>query len=155
MKIKHENILNATEDAIIQQCNCISRKPHGLSQQINNRFDYCKMYINRPGKSPNTATVPAIPGTIEIWKGNGPDIICLLAQYGMGKPGSFGNTIPDTPELRLKWFAEALNRIDEKEYKSLAVPWKIGCGLAGGSWDLYQPLIEELDRRIPVTIYQI
>ncbi len=145
MKEKFGNILDATEDAIIQQCNCVARKPHGLSQQIAQRFPHCRVYSNNTQKT---------PGTIEVYHGN-PTIICLLAQYGMGKPHDYGQREPDSYKLRLRWFQDALDEINPDEYSSVAIPYKIGCGLAGGNWNEYLPIIEEFDKKIPVTLYII
>ena len=37
-------------------------------------------------------------------------------------------------------------------YTSLAMPYKIGCGLAGGSWDIVEPIIREVFNQTDITI---
>ena len=50
----------------------------------------------------------------------------------------------DTQEEREQWFKECLETLGEnKKYQNLAFPYKIGCGLAGGNWDHYLPMIED------------
>ena len=42
------------------------------------------------------------------------------------------------------WFPQCLENLGKKEkYQNLAFPYKIGCGLAGGNWDHYLPMIED------------
>ena len=35
----------------------------------------------------------------------------------------------------------------------IAFPYKIGCGLAGGNWNVILPMIEEFAKRIPIDVY--
>jgi hypothetical protein len=36
-----------------------------------------------------------------------------------------------------------------KGLKSIAFPWRIGCGIADGDWDYYQRLIEIFSNKMP------
>jgi len=66
----------------------------------------------------------------------------MIAQRYPGQP-KWSN---DTAELRKKWFLACLsdirNYMHENNLKSLAFPYKIGCGLAGGDWKTYLEMLE-------------
>lgn len=101
-----------------------------------------------------------MPGTIKVFCG-GPDdptIICLLAQWGPGKPGVWSQYYPklydDTKENREKWFQMCLAVLDASpQIDHVAMPYNIGCGLAGGDWETYKKMIDQM--RIKVTLYQL
>lgn len=167
MEIKSENILTATEDYIVQQCCCTACKPHGLSAALAAAFPHGNAYASRQPvkKGGNTATEDnrPKPGTIQIL-GNGSDqryVACLFAQYAMGKPGiynSFGN--PDSASDRQRYFTESLEALAAAipSHASLAFPYRIGCGLAGGNWSVYQDILKTWVTRHPglrIVLYKI
>lgn len=119
---------------IVQQCNCTSSSAKGLSKDIAEKFEYADFYSNR--------TEPSTPGTISIVgrRSEGRRYVCaFFAQKNPGKPKK-----GDTEEDRIGWFRECLNILSKKnKVKSVAFPYKIGCGLAGGNWDTYSALIEQ------------
>lgn len=48
----------------------------------------------------------------------------------------------DNVSKRLEYFENGLEKIKSiKNLQSLAFPYKIGCGLAGGSWEDYLKLL--------------
>ena len=74
-------------------------------------------------------------------------MIVLFAQWDFGKGGGCRRTLSsyrDSPEEREQWFQQYLDELGKnKKYQNLAFPYKIGCGLAGGNWDHYLPMIED------------
>jgi len=84
--------------------------------------------------------------------------IGLFAQYGPGKPSK-----GDSQEERLGWFKECLDKVaelrdSEHGLKSVALPWGIGCGLAGGDWGSYEEVIREWARGmegVEVVLYKL
>lgn len=164
--VVNKNILECTEQYIIQQNNCIGCKPHGLSAQIAYKWPYADPYSRRKKMYGNrNYAVEAdrpIPGTIEIFKGRNKSIICMYAQYGMGKPYMYNNkgedAVPDGSALRLQWFTLCLEQITKQVNvpATFALPWRLGCGLAGGDWKKYKQLIENWSSRNPqftITFY--
>jgi O-acetyl-ADP-ribose deacetylase (regulator of RNase III) len=159
------NLLEATEDFIVQQCNCISLKPHGLSASITKKFPFADSYGIRKGVSGNLA-IPKdrnIPGTIAIM-GNGQDqrfVINMFAQYSYGKPYSTLNKNKqwqDSYEDRKIWFKNCLEEISKTKPKSLAFPYNIGCGLAGGNWKDYYSILEQFSKdnpNIKIVLYKL
>jgi len=61
------------------------------------------------------------------------------------------------PPIRYEAVGEGLQRVGDKAIEigaSVHMP-RIGCGLAGGSWDRIEPLVRSAlsDRGVPVTVY--
>lgn len=167
MEIKEQNLLSATEDYIVQQNCCTGCRPHGLSQVLVTAFPYANPYCNRKPmkKGGNTAIEQDrdTPGTVKIL-GNGIEqryVACLFAQFAMGKPGNYNSFgIPDSAKDREKYFAECLECLANQipPTASVAFPYKIGCGLAGGNWSRYENILREWISRHPklrCVIYKI
>lgn len=170
MKIISGDILEATEEFILQQCNCLTVTGKGLSESLEKRFPHASVYSRRRavnGKNLAILEDRAVPGTSLIFTGR-PNIICLFGQWRPGKVGSSNwNTYPEsapaeTKEQRLTWFISSLTQIGEYFTKynraaTIAVPYKIGCGLTGGDWHLYEKALEQIESRYPLlslVIYQ-
>lgn len=149
-----KDLLTASEKFIAQQCNCVTVKSHGLSAAISQRFKWANPYSTRKPISPtrNCADKKSTdkPGTVRTLSSpSGPfSVLCLFAQWAPGQAGDYSKYYPseydDTPNNRLKWFKECLDVIDKDESvdSPVAVPYLIGCGLAGGDWEKYSDLLE-------------
>lgn len=107
-----------------------------------------------------------IPGTIKIFRNESdltePTFISLFAQYGMGKPYAYNNqgkdAYPDDATLRQRWFVSCLEQVAKLQPASVALPYKIGCGLAFGNWEVYEKLIDNWAKKNPmikVVLYSI
>ena len=159
IEIIQGDILNANEEYICQQCNCISVRPHGLSASIANKYPHANPYsIRRPMKGRNMAISSdiATPGSIQVFgSGIQRKVICMFAQYGMGKPYAYGNTTSDSSTDRLQWFSACLERISEMKPGSIAFPYNIGCGLAGGNWTLYSDILYRWSENHPEIVIRI
>ena len=151
--IEHD-LLTVLADVIVQQCNCVTIKPHGLSASIGDKFKYAKVYEKRLSKSSNTALVRSVPGTVELCKPSenetGPVVACLMVQISPGKPGSWAKQYgiepnQDNAKARQLLFQQCLETLallsKENDWKIIAFPYKIGCGLAGGNWKIYEKMI--------------
>jgi hypothetical protein len=61
----------------------------------------------------------------------------MFAQFAGGRPKPKNS---DTAMTRFSWFKQCLAavvRMAPPSARSLALPYNIGCGLAGGRWDVY------------------
>jgi O-acetyl-ADP-ribose deacetylase (regulator of RNase III) len=138
-------------ECIVQQCNCLAVKNHGLSKAISKKYPWSDLYKQRRAVRNRNLAIPedrGLPGTIEIMKSpqrNIPDVVCLLAQWDFGV-GNKRNIEPykDTKENRQKWFHECMMKLGESEYQKIAFPFKIGCGLAQGDWKEYLKMIKDM-----------
>lgn len=143
IKFVNDNILNSNEQYIIHSCNCVTKNSKGLAKSIFDKFNYANTYKTREKNS--------IPGTIDIC-GNGDNKRYIINLYSQIYPGSskYSN---DTKELRLKWFNECLIKVSKIEnLNSIAIPYNISCGLAGGNWNDYNDLIIKFDKLIDINI---
>lgn len=157
VEIIQENLLQTKCTYIAHQCNCICTKPHGLSAQIAKKYPWADVYSQRPTSiQRNRALIWEVPGTIRAFTRGNKTVLCLLAQANPGKPGEY-KWIPgvrDGPEERLEWFKQCLSQLDSMNLKvDVAVPFMIGCGLAGGHWPDYLEALEAARTRF--VLYQL
>lgn len=160
------DILDAPEQTILQQCNCLATRPHGLSKTIAEAYPWANVYGERkeiPG-IPNVAIEKdrRVLGTLKIM--SSPDdtkrVVCAFAQWKPGnahRPPRYvkwaraSKGINDGPQERLVAFKKCLEKIESNlTIPEIAIPWMIGCGLAGGNWKDYKEAIEEtlVDTRV-------
>jgi hypothetical protein len=161
MEIITGDLLLATENFIVQQGCCTACRPHGLSKAIAEKFPHanpykCRTPMKKGGNTANSETRDK-PGTCKIM-GN---VVVLFGQYAMGKPGIYNSfDVPDSAKDRLQYFKSSLDDLATKIPldTSLAFPYKIGCGLAGGKWLDYLQMIEEFHMKNPslkIKIYKL
>lgn len=134
-KVINGDLLNSNCSIIAHQCNCLSKRPAGLSAQISKKYPAANPY-----KCNNTERI----GTIDVISTNGCKIINMFAQYAPGKSKN---------EDRLLYFKKCLDAIDNMGFNEVAMPYMIGCGLAGGNWDEYKKLLNEC--KTDIVIYKL
>jgi O-acetyl-ADP-ribose deacetylase (regulator of RNase III) len=134
IKIIHNNLLESKKDVIAHQCNTVTKYGKGLSKDIFSKFPYSDDYSRDSTR---------ITGTIRI-HGDGKEhryIANLFAQYYPGKPKYY-----ETAEKRIAWMASCLKALgdfmNKNNLKTLAIPYGMGCGLAGGDWKQYRKLFD-------------
>jgi len=177
------DLLNAGEPVIVQQLNCLCVRGHGLSASIAKKFPYADVYGARRALGKRNLAIPedqGIPGTISVSypdtsrtdnsvNGHNPIVIGLYGQYDYGKPAVTGgkkynkrtSLAQDNYELRTQWFAEALENLQiwliDHQISAIAFPYGIGCGLAGGDWQIYSKLLNKFSEQVPckVLIYKL
>lgn len=167
------DLLCAPQQVIVHQINCLCIRPHGLSAAVAARFPYANVYGQRRQVGRQNFAVEAdrgTPGDIAVRtpdpsKGEaGPTVVGLYGQYDYGRPGRSWRTPAhlDTASMRREWFVASLERLAEymveRGLVSVAFPYAIGCGLAGGSWTAYKASLEVWASRHPmleVTVYRL
>ncbi|QKF94011.1 macro domain-containing protein [Fadolivirus algeromassiliense] len=149
VKIVKGNLLDATEDYIAHQCNCVTNHSKHIATQIFDKWPHANTYKLRTANK----VTHNIPGTIQLL-GNGIDQRYIINMYAQYYP-STARYANDSKALRLKWFQECLDLIAENGIKNIAMPCRIGCGSAGGDWNTYLKLITEFADKynIKVTLY--
>lgn len=138
------DILNAPDQYIAQQCNCITNTYLGLAKSVVQKFPWADFYSNSNRK----------PGTIQI-AGNPVlgqrQIIAMFAQYNPGRPSHF-----ETKKIRVEWFQTCLNLISViPNLKSIGFPFNIGCGLAGGDWEDYHQMLANFAASNPDVVINL
>lgn len=158
MEIQRVDLLEVNADCIVQQCNCVTLNAQGLAASIASRFSYADLYGKRIGRNTSCAT-PAtqdVPGTCILARpppdSIGPVIAHLMGQIAPGKPASSARKYgispgTDNTKCRLEYFKSALDELADvcrqENWKVVAFPFRIGCGLAGGSWPDYLAMLQE------------
>lgn len=143
------NILDSEVEYICHQCNCVSFNAAHLAKSIFETYPYANQYSRRIISDSNTKSEP---GTIDIF-GDGEENRYVINMYAQRYPGrsKYNN---DTPEDRLKWFGMCLIRIAQEGIDEIALPYRIGCGAAGGDWSKYENVIKNFAIRYPkINIY--
>lgn len=140
-----KNILNASDDIILQQVNCRGVMGLGLANAIyekwpNVRSEY-KMYCQ--GKTPRD-----LLGDVQYVKVCDNKIVANIfgqLDYGHDK---------DVVYTSYTALSEAFKKIaaDYGDH-SIAIPCYIGCGLGRGQWQVVHQLIKEYLGQCNVTIY--
>ena len=134
--VVYGDLLDATEDFIVQQVNATGNRNMGLASSISKKYPISNLYSGK------YAVNNRIPGTIIIRD----KVINIVGQINPGKP-TIGN---DSKLNRIQFFKNGLNSIPN-DIKSIAFPMGIGCGLAGGDWNVYLQMIKDFKIEHPNT----
>jgi hypothetical protein len=145
-------------------------------------LSYANTYGNRVAiGSRNLATVETRdePGSFTIHESDNNEQPSVVSLFGQWRPGKvdpkppYFNTYPEstpseTTDQRIIWFETALWKLgahliekhaDSDEKVTIAIPHRIGCGLAGGDWKIYSAMLErfqtEFGDSLVVTLYKI
>lgn len=125
---------------IAHQCNVTSQGSAGLAREIFKAYPLANTY-----------------GTVNVSNlGNVHIIGNVINMYAQRYPSYPSPNSDDSPTNRLTWFRQCLEKIDKSTIGTgaIAFPWGIGCGLAGGDWNLYsQALLDFSDANPYLTVY--
>jgi O-acetyl-ADP-ribose deacetylase (regulator of RNase III) len=152
IKIKQGNLLNADVEIIAHQVNCQGAYGAGIAKQISEKFPQAKKdYM----KVCNNANKPKdLLGYIHLTKVEKFFIAGLFGQEYYGKYGSFYqkyNRQTDYDALK-----KALIQLhDLFPNKTIGLPYRMGCGLAGGLWETVFGIIEEVFNDGEVILYKL
>jgi O-acetyl-ADP-ribose deacetylase (regulator of RNase III) len=144
LQIVNADLLTSDTDYIAHQCNSSHNRNFGLSSVISKMYPKANIYNGK------YEALNRIPGTIIIRD----KVIAMIAQVSQGKPKK-----PETKLSRQQLFQSCLDEIAKiPNIKSIAFPYCIGCGLAGGDWDKYLTMISNwcvVNSHINVKIYRV
>lgn len=162
------DLLEADDKYIAHACNATSRQASGLAYSLFTKFPYANIYKDRPqGKGFSQAILEShAPGNI-IVKGTGLKVDggtrfvvnCISMVY----PGSplVHNSLRDGYMAREKYFRACLMRMGAiPDLESIAFPYGIMSGLAGGDWKNYLTMLEIFDdevnkrQKVKVSLYK-
>lgn len=131
---------------ILHQCNCVTRESAFLAKEIFEKYPFSNTYRDREK--------PSFPGTVSVLQGKKSKKI-IINLYGQYYPGK-SKYPSDSKEKRLFWFRKGLEMLKDYEFEALSVPFRIGCGSAGGNWDDYYGLLKEFSESgTRVVIYKL
>lgn len=144
--VKTGNILDATEPFVFHQCNVMSKSARGVAKALFERFPEANTY--QP-----SSQVRRIFGTASFHQ-TGPRTPTIINAYAQRTPGKY-KTAAELKERRAT--LEAILYTLPPAVHTVAVPWRIGCGLAGGSWPDHLAMLKEFatTRNVHVVIYKL
>jgi len=143
------NILDATEDIICQQVNCLGVMGAGLAKQIVTKYPEVYKSYKRFCKGCKDGDNRNLLGEIQtILTNDGKVITNLFSQYGYGRDQRYTNY------GALKYCLESILKLSINFHDLIAIPYNLGCGLAGGDWDVVYKIIDEVFIDYHVTIYR-
>lgn len=142
------NILDATENIICQQVNCCGVMGSGLAKQIRDRnpeiYLQYKRYCETHFKKEMMGKVLCYPiGSFKY-------VCCIFGQSNFGRN-------KDVVYTDYKALEEGFCIVKDESIKNnwtIAIPYKIGCGLANGDWNIVLDIINRVFDNIDVTIYK-
>lgn len=148
MRIISGDILKSDVDIICHQVNCVGVMGAGLAKQI--REKYPEVYQEYT-KYCNQAIKPQyILGDVLLSKCKDGKVVANLfgqVHYGAWERQTdykaLGEAFTKT--------ATAVSKLD----KTVGLPYKIGCGLAGGNWDIVQDMIVRIFKDCDYRIYKL
>lgn len=147
IKIIDGDILQATEDIICHQVNSMGVMGGGIAKQIRDKYpevyDEYKNYCNRHQIKEQMLGVTQ----------------CIKCQDGKVIANLFGQLYFGTNKQHTNYGAlrnclEYLRMRVDQSNESIAIPYNLGCGLAGGNWEIVSKIIEEVFQDYDVTLYR-
>ena len=145
IKIVDGDILQASEDIIAHQVNCMGVMGGGIAKQIKEKYpnvfdQYRKFFVN------NKFTALGKCQIVEAE--NNKYIANIFGQY------NYGTNKQQTDYKALEEALFSLKVSAKDNNMSVAIPYNIGCGLAGGSWSFVYNMIEEVFHDYDVVLYR-
>ena len=128
------DLLEATDDYIVHQTNCMTRSAGGLAKAIFDKWPHANTYSGKHRRTLGRMSV----------HGDGKRLRRVVNIYGQHRPGAPTNHGKDTRANRLQCFQRALRQLahyimaTRTGHATVAFPARIGCGLARGDWTKYQ-----------------
>lgn len=139
MTVVQGNILDITEGVIVHQVNCKKVMGAGLAKQI--RAKYPQHYEDFMKTAPVMGDIVKSEIT--------PDKLYIVGCYGQD---GYGTDKQYTDHLALYGGLIKAAKLAQKKGLTLYAPYKLGCGLAGGDWEVVKGLLERVTYYAPVVI---
>lgn len=138
--------MQASEDIICHQVNCMGVMGGGIAKQIREKYpnvyeEYVK-YIKEHG------ALNCLGSWQLVSIKNKKSIANVFGQYRFGRNKQY------TDYDALSSSLSGVLKVAIEFNKSIAIPFNIGCGLAGGSWPFVYSMIEDIFQDYDVTLYR-
>lgn len=160
IKIVNGDLLQSNLSLIAHQTNCLGVMGAGIAKAIKNKWD--SVYIQYANHCKYLKCSKKLLGTCQVCITLDEPIkfvANLFGEYSFTESvAPFENRHTDYNALKkallnLKVFCE------DEEVTEVGIPYKLGCGLAGGDWDgVVYPMLQELfanDSTITLYIYKL
>lgn len=142
ISVVKKDLLEMDVDVIAHQVNCQGVMGAGLALQIRNK--YPKVYTAYKKYCPNSKLL----GKIQVVNNGKQFIANLFAQDKYGRDKRYTDY-----EALKQCFIKLRNYAINNELHSIAIPYGIGCGLAGGDWNTVSKIIKEVFANESLAIF--
>lgn len=157
IKIIHDDILNATQNVIIHQVNCQGRMGAGVAKAISTKWPVVRTQYLKfcEGKAPED-----LLGEVNLVKINdswGSDcqyVANAFAQLNFRKKNDIGNVCCTSYDAFHRCMSKIVNEFNHHSV-SYAMPYGIGCGLAGGKWNIIMEILDDIFYGYDLVLYDI
>ena len=128
-------------DIFVHQCNCFATMGAGIARQIATAYPEVKeadrQNFKKKGAYGQLGTI------LPVYCHDGRVCMTMYSQfhYGKGKQTDYEALSKCLRELT--WFAK------DCPGKTIGFPYGIGCGLAGGDWNVVEKMLREFSENIP------
>ncbi|MGE7840657.1 macro domain-containing protein [Lysinibacillus sp. NPDC093712] len=142
------DILNTDKEIIGHQVNCLGVMGAGLAKQIKSKysetfFEYKKICDE------HTDNREDLMGHVYMaHNSNGKIIANIFSQLDVGRNER------KTDYKKLKEGLKKVCKYAKENNLSVALPYRIGCGLAGGNWNIVYKIIDSVFEEYEVTLYE-
>lgn len=148
---KHGDVLESGADVIAHQVNCFGVMGAGLARQIREKYPHVyEEYHKLCERNNHHIGMLGVAHWSKIddshWIAN------LFGQHGYGR-GEVYTVMPALKVALMRTVQGCEEWADAEQRKiRLALPYKLGCGLAGGNWEEIRRMIEEIAKNTDVEI---
>lgn len=143
------NLVTDDYSFIVHQVNCKGVMGAGLAKQIRAKYPFV-YYDYKKALDYENATLGHIVVS-HVSGVNGKMIISMFAQDGYGRDRKYTNY--EAFKKCLDVLAKEANSYSTKTFSTIAFPYGIGCGLAGGSWSIIEKMIEEFSEKVKQKVF--
>lgn len=141
------NILDTDCDIVVHQVNGLGVMGAGLAKQIAERYPHVERAYKRFVHAMNRTPEDLLG---ECFFAGASDTLRIANVFGQAR---IGRDKRQTDYDALKTALHVVARVAIRNNQSVAIPYKLGCGLAGGDWDVVEPMIDEVFAGVDVSIY--
>lgn len=146
IQVVHGDVLKAEETYIVHQVNCCGVMGKGVALQV--RYKYPDVYRRYQNYCEEHRTKDLLGRVLLIPTSDGKVICNVFGQEQYGSNRQF------TDFAALTRCFEQLEKIVPKNEK-IAMPYLIGCGNDGGSWEAVYSLIQDKFQQHEIVLYHI
>lgn len=151
IRVLEQDILLAGEQIIVHQVNCQGVMNKGIAEQIRKKYpsvyNHYKTKVNNFKKDNHQHL---LLGSIQFVKVETDKWVCNL--FGQER---YGYNELFTSYCGLREALIQLKRVAIKREKSIAIPYFIGSGLAGGDINKIHQIIRDVFNDYPVSLYRL
>lgn len=149
MNTVYGNLLETNVYLIAHQVNCLGIMGGGVARQIKEKWhyvyteyrDYIESYKNHNNqKSPLGTSCSSVVGNHMI--------INIFGQEDVSRNSCMTdyNAVRTAFEDFISGYRRSHRNTDDTELQ-IAIPYKFGCGLAGGDWNIMTELLEDIEKK--------